>query len=407
MTSGRSTTAHEQVEARTTPAGAIEGRRFRIVALAPHPWNGPWMNRQHLLSRLGRFHWILYSQGLYSVWDRQSAEWKRAYLSGGFREQDNVITDDPPKLLLRWPTTPWWDNLAIAAGVARWRRRLTAAGSDPLIAHIFHPEFAPFLDRLGHDFLVYHPYDLFSLQPGWTPILAAAERRLVKHANLVVATSRPTCDALQGLGQREVMLIENAADFEQFSAGPSLPLPVELTGVPRPRIGYVGSINRKVDLRLIGWLATRNPAWHFVLVGRQFGFDQESEMGLAECKLLSNVHFLGEKPPAALPALVGAMDVNLMCYRTDGNWMSVSYPLKLHEYLSTGKPVVSSPVAGALSFPQVVAVARSRDEWEKAIRAALEHDGIGTPETRRSAARANSWDHRVSQLNEAFRAMVG
>ena len=38
-------------------------RTLRIVALAPNAWEGPWMNRQQLLSRLGHHHAVLYSTG--------------------------------------------------------------------------------------------------------------------------------------------------------------------------------------------------------------------------------------------------------------------------------------------------------------------------------------------------------
>src|ERR1700681_2352615 len=68
-----------------------------IVALALNPWSGPWVNRQHLLSRLGRDSPVLYSTGGWFVWDRFDPDWKRAPMSGGCARSDDVWVDAAPR----------------------------------------------------------------------------------------------------------------------------------------------------------------------------------------------------------------------------------------------------------------------------------------------------------------------
>jgi phosphoribosylaminoimidazole (AIR) synthetase len=93
------------------------------------------------------------------------------------------------------------------------------------------------------------------------------------------------------------------------------------------------------------------------------------------------------------------MDVNLICNIVrDDLWAWGSYPLKLHEYLATGRPIVSSDILAVRPFSNVVAIARSCEEWETAIVAALAGQAPGSTAERRMVARLNSWDARVSTL---------
>jgi hypothetical protein len=102
------------------------------------------------------------------------------------------------------------------------------------------------------------------------------------------------------------------------------------------------------------------------------------------------------------------MDVNVMCYRlADDLWVDAIYPLKLHEYLAAGRPVVSADVASVRPFSDVVAIAHDTGQWESAIEMALSGGGCGTTASRRAIAAANSWAARVSELELELAALVG
>jgi hypothetical protein len=96
-----------------------------------------------------------------------------------------------------------------------------------------------------------------------------------------------------------------------------------------------------------------------------------------------------------------------MFYRTDGNgWWRDIYPLKLHECLATGRPLLSADTPAVRAFSEAVALCRNDAEWLAALDAALAGNGIGTPSTRAAVARANSWDRRVDQIETALHAMI-
>src|SRR5215470_8524829 len=153
--------------------------RFAVIALAPNEWRGQWVNRQQLLSRLGQHHPVVYSTGTWFTWDRASPEWRAAKWRGGFSRLNDVWVDEPPRWLMRRPATPIWDRWTIRAQQKRWRRQLLGSEELPLIAYVFHPAFYPFLRGLDASAIVYHAYDLFDHQPGWTEEMERDQRRLL------------------------------------------------------------------------------------------------------------------------------------------------------------------------------------------------------------------------------------
>jgi glycosyltransferase involved in cell wall biosynthesis len=371
----------------------------RIVGLAPNAWDGQWVNRQHLLSRLARRHDVLYSTGAWSIWQRNWPEFRRSPMLGCIVRRDEVYVDHPPRYLLGWPRFKAWDRAVHALHARRLRRWLRGKEGTQTIAMVFHPGFVPFLEHLRPQKVAYHAYDLFRATPGWTARLRALERQLLETADLVTTVSDDIAECLRSDVQRDVKVLPNGVDFELFS-GFSDDVPADLARIPRPRLGYVGSLHPQIDFSLVAEMAERRDDWHWVFVGARSPInDSAAQDSIARCQRLPNVHFLGEKDRSEVPAYVSRMDVNLMLYRTDTeSWVNVGYPLKLHEYLATGVPVVSSDVRVVRQFDRVVRIAAGVDDWMAAIFEALESGGRGSPESRRTVARQNTWDARAAQL---------
>lgn len=382
--------------------------RLSIVALAQDDWHGPWMNRQQLLSRLADRHDIVYSQGPFKMWERGSAPWQAAPWLAGWQRADGVLIDRPGRLPMRWPRFAAIDRAVARAAANRWRRALPA--DQPLVAYLFNPEFGVFLDHLSPDHVVFHAHDRYNGFPGWTPADEATLRDLTARADLVTAPAPSIAAPIQGYRDEPIRILGNGADVEAFAAvadDPHRNEPSSLAGVPHPRIGYVGNLNTKVDFALIAELAAREPDWQFVFVGRRGYFDEHSRAGMERCETLTNVHFLGHQPHQMLPNFNAAMDVNMMCYRVDdGIWAVDGYPLKLHEYLATARPVVASDLVVLRDFVDVLRIAHGVDDWHAAIADALDQGGVGNVESRRAVARQNSWGQRVADLDAMLQALV-
>jgi glycosyltransferase involved in cell wall biosynthesis len=375
---------------------------MQIISFAPNPWDGPWMNRQQLLSRLGKHHQIIYTNGLWNRWQINEEQFQQAHFLGGYNARDNILVDIAPKYLLSWPTIPVWDRIVIQLGTNRWRRKLRQFNSGKILAYVFHPQYWPVVKQLKPDFLIYHAYDLYRLTPGWNEQLAENENAILKQANFCFGSSQTIVTDLCEKANGEVIFLPNGVDFELFT-DPDIDNahnPSDLVSIPHPRIGYIGNINRKVDLPLIVELAQRNHSWQFVIVGGIANLDEVTSKSLQVLRDMANIHLLGAKLPKELPKYANNMDINLMAYRTsDKLWTQAIYPLKLHEYLASGNPVISTDIPAVREFSHVVRIVDNDvRHWEEAINKSLKAEDTSKRLQRREVAKKNSWNERVKTV---------
>ncbi|MFO1217467.1 MAG: glycosyltransferase [Burkholderiaceae bacterium] len=378
---------------------------MRIMAFALNAWDGQWMNRQQLLSRLARRHQIVYSNGPFTVWDRAKPEWPSSAWLGDFEARDGVWVDRPPKLLMDRPGRSLWASAVGRVAAARWQRQLRTMGDGPVVSYVFHPSLQAHAERIQRKLLVYHPYDMFSLAPDWNPALETAQLRLLNESDIVIASSEPIRCALQAQSGRKVLCVPNGVDALAFMQGGQQKPPEDIARIPRPRLGYVGSVNRKVDFSTIADLANREPNWHFVLLGPLGSMDEASSAALRRCCAMPNVYLLPPRPVDRLPACVAALDVGLLCYRRE-TWMEFGYPLKLHEFMASGVPLVSTPLASIREFEQYIDVANSPDEWHEALTRVLGGSERCSPASRQAIAMKNTWDARVDRIHDLLSSAV-
>ena len=372
--------------------------RLRILVLAPNPWIGPRMNRQHLFSRLARRHDIVYSTGIHFF---KGPTRHRPFdtLRGRFERVDGLTVDHPPSWLIRNFRFGMLDDTVVALASRRWQRVF----DDAHIAYLFHPSFWPHVRHLNASHVVYHAFDMYNHLASWCSAFEAWERQLVARADLVISSSAVIHERLVGLGARRSLLLENAGDYDLFASGTARNEPADLKVIPRPRVGYSGAINQKVALPLVGALAQRRPELHFVLIGNVTRLGAEMERALADVRRYPNVHLLGPRPYGDMPAYVAHMDVNAIWNRVgEGLWTEGTFPLKLHEYLAAGPPVVVSDIPALRQFSDIVRIARDVGEWESALLDAIAEPASQGLEARRAIARRNTWDARAATLEDAL-----
>ncbi|MBF0132824.1 MAG: hypothetical protein HQL75_09600 [Magnetococcales bacterium] len=384
-----------------------------ILAFAPHPWWNHWLSRQQLLSRLGKRGWpIIYSFGPLNVWYRHTPQWQQSPWLGWLEERDHVKVDHPGRALPLWPKFHQWDQFVIRKHAQRMLAGLNLSAHSPRpLAFLFHPTFEPWLPWLRPSHVIYHVYDTYRMMETWTPEKGAMEERLIGRADLITTSSQGMAATLPFGGDQKAHVLNNGADSERFLAGAGSPCPEDLAAIPAPRIGYVGSINPKLDLEMVLTVSQRHPDWHWVFIGPVYmsGLtvrDEGARKHWELCLQRPNIHWLARKSLEEMPAYLNHLDVHAICYLIardhhglKEDWVVHGYPTKLHECLATGRPVVAGAQQVIVDdFSHVVTVASGPDEWEVAIGSALAGKGVGTVEQRRNVALANTWDARVDQL---------
>jgi UDP-galactopyranose mutase len=113
--------------------------------------------------------------------------------------------------------------------------------------------------------------------------------------------------------------------------------PADQARIGRPRIGYAGVIDERIDLDLIDAVAAARPDLEIVLVGPTAKIDP------ADVPAHRNVHRLGLKPYADLPAYLGGWDIGWMPFARNEATRFIS-PTKTPEYLAAGLPVISTSI---------------------------------------------------------------
>jgi glycosyltransferase involved in cell wall biosynthesis len=122
----------------------------------------------------------------------------------------------------------------------------------------------------------------------------------------------------------------------------------------------------------------------------------------------SNVYFLGNKEVSALPAYTQHLDVCILCYAIN-DYTKYIYPLKLHEYLASGRPIVGSTIHSLQEFSHIIRLARTVEEWSEAIKDSLHRD-VSSPtqaKERQDIARQYDWNVLVRRIAYHLCARLG
>jgi glycosyltransferase involved in cell wall biosynthesis len=123
----------------------------------------------------------------------------------------------------------------------------------------------------------------------------------------------------------------------------------------------------------------------------------------AELPQAANIHWLGQRQYAELPAHVKGFDVCLMPFALNEATEYIN-PTKTLEYMAAGKPIVSTAVSDVVhNFTPVVAVAHSPEEFVAAVRAAIEAPSAELIARGLEQARTNSWESIVARMERIIR----
>ncbi len=306
---------------------------------------------------------------------------------------------------LPWRRLPFVDSLNRRFGAWAVRRAMRAVGFARRISWFVVPHPGFLARRLGESLCVYYCIDDYAAHPGVdSALIEQRDRELSATADLLFVAPPALLERKRTMNAAATYA-PHGVDVELFARAfdPATELPAGARGLARPVIGYFGSLHEWIDLDLIEWLARARPQWAFLLIGY-------AAVDVSALAALPNVRLVGAQPYETLPAWAKAFDVALIPYRQTQQVKNAN-PLKLREYLATGKPVVSARNAEIEKFAHVVAIADTREQFLAACEAALAGDAPGAASDRVAAVADQSWDNRVAnvlaRVTETLRARNG
>lgn len=314
----------------------------------------------------------------------------RASLQTPTRIAGNLWHCTVPQLpFRRLPGVEWFNRW-----FGQWavRRALRAAGITRRISWFVVPHPGFMAGRLDEDLCVYYCIDDYAAHPGVdATLIAQRDEELSRRADIVFVAPPALLAAKQAFNPHTVFS-PHGVDVALFAqaADPVTEIADGARDLAHPVIGYFGSLHEWIDLELIEWLARERPQWTFLLVGH-------AAVDLGALTRLPNVRLAGAQPYATLPGWAKAFDVAIIPYRLNRQVANAN-PLKLREYLATGKPVVSVRNAEIEKFSQWVHIADDRASFLSALEHALHEDSVPAALARRAAVADQTWDRRVEEI---------
>lgn len=297
------------------------------------------------------------------------------------------LTGDAPLNIYAGFTKGQAREMSLALDEAR-----TVLGIRAPILFVEYPSWYPVAIDVPGATLVYDCLDLMAGFGNVTRAILQLEEQLIRHADLFIVAS--TVLANHFAPQRASVVVRNAADVE-FFGGQALPATRRL----RPVIGYFGAIAEWFAIEWLVTCARAHPEWDFVLIGEIAGAD------ITSAKALKNIAFLGEKPYRELPKHLSGFDVAIIPFKMSKLIECVN-PVKLYEYMSQGKSVVSCAMPEVIASTDLAYIAHDEADFERQIVRALAEDSPELQARRRSWALQHTWRSRADAVELAISSVT-
>jgi len=260
----------------------------------------------------------------------------------------------------------------------------------------FNFHYPGIADSLNPQLTVYHCVDPM-IMPYDMKHGIISEDQLVKKSDLVICTSRQLYDEKKLLNPN-TFFIPNAADISHSSKALNETLPVNehIASLKKPVIGYLGTIERRMDYPLLKEVIENNKDKNFVFAG-----PLNPEFVPEWFTNMANVTLLGRIPYNEIPNVIKGFDIAIIPFKKD-EVSGTIFPLKLFEYLGAGKPVIATDFNPDLEeFTHgTVAFCEDAVSFSKAIDDILKNDNPDRQQYRLAVARENTWEKRANQISE-------
>jgi glycosyltransferase involved in cell wall biosynthesis len=364
--------------------------RYPLIVHSHLRWDFVWQRPQQILSRFGNSHPVLYVEEPVFLDDVAMSALDITNVGGRVYR---VVPRLPGALRSSYDDAAELVRSLLIALISEGGR--LAGMFDHAVQWFYTPMPAPvMLGAFGERGVVYDCMDELA-QFRFAPAgLTDREYLLMARTDIVFTGGRALFES-KSRYHPNVHFFGCGVDAAHFSRArhADTVVPPELRDLPRPVLGYFGVIDERLDYGLVDRLAECFAHGSVVFVGPMAKVDP------AELPQRTNVHWLGQRPYATLPAYVKGFDVCLMPFALNAATEFIN-PTKTLEYMAAGKPIVSTPVPDVVrNFTPIVRVARTADDFAEAVSAALQPDTVRV-EAGIDRAREATWESIVSAMDE-------
>ncbi|MBL7856505.1 MAG: glycosyltransferase [Cyclobacteriaceae bacterium] len=280
---------------------------------------------------------------------------------------------------------------------------LKATNVNEYVAWYYSPMALPFTDTLSPSIIVYDCMDELAGFKFAPPDIKEREAQLFKMADVVFTGGYTLFEAKKNCHDY-IFPFPSSIDKDHFlQARAKQTEPEDQQNIPHPRLGFYGVLDERLDLQLIAEIARLRPEWHIVLIGPVIKIDADT---LPQAQ---NIHYLGGKEYTELPLYLSGWDIAIMPFALNESTKYIS-PTKTPEYLSGGKPVISTPISDVVNdygSSGLVSIAETAEQF--VIKAELLLASTNTEEWLSDVDQHmlhmswdNTWQHMSSHMENAI-----
>jgi UDP-galactopyranose mutase len=355
---------------------------YDVICLSHLRWNFVFQRPQHLLTRCAEQHRVFYVEEPVSAQGAPRLD-VNLDLSGVY-----VVVPHLPDELQGSARDRVQNQLLIEL--------LNQYRIQDFVLWYYTPMALPLASGLSPLISVYDCMDELSAFKGAPPELVLRERQLFENVDLVFTGGQALYEA-KCAQHHNVHCFPSSVDRAHFGrARRPLTDPADQAHIARPRLGFFGVIDERMDLGLLQGVAELRPDWQLVMLGPVVKIDPR------DLPRLPNLHYLGGKAYSELPDYIAGWDVALLPFAKNESTRFIS-PTKTPEYLAAGKPVVSTSIRDVVrpySTHNLARIADTPSDFVQACEAALSEPRASLMRRADAFMSGMSWDATWSRMAE-------
>ncbi|MBL7105787.1 MAG: glycosyltransferase [Bacteroidales bacterium] len=381
-----------------------------IVILYGPPWDQPAQLSKHHFARLwAHDRRVLYVEAPVNpvsfITRKQEAKrlWKR-YKNGPEKVCNNL-----------WVTTffyplpyrgsryllggKWVNNINQYFVKKKLKKQISELGFINPVLFIGGAHALPLLDDFKDSLKIYHCSDDYTLVPSFPQSFTDIESKFIKKCDLVVTTTDELKRSKQHLNSN-IISIPNGADIDHFAQTQNehVSIAKEIRVLPKPVIGYIGSIFRWLHQEWIDYAARINRDYSFVFIG-------PITTDISKLQNRKNIFFLGPRPYDSLPQYLKGFDVATIPFTIDGVTLKAS-PIKFYEYLASGLPIVSTELPDLKPFGEITFLVKNKKQFSDQLNIAIKSDNSELRTKRMEISKKFSWETRFNELKNQINNII-
>ncbi len=379
-------------------------KSFDIIIFGARDWSSNWITQHRLAKSLSENnHRVLFVEntGIRSAKIRdfprilkRLKNWRESI--GGFKTISRNLTIFSP-LVLPFPynkTVNKLNNLILKRSLSKWIEK-NRFNSINYITFLATPLINNYITETNHFAKIYYCGDDHE-EASNNSNFPLFEKELASTTDINFATSQKLYERLNKYN-KNTYKISAGVELSKFNINNEYKVPNELKKIKKPIIGYIGGFNEKLDNKIILDIAEKKKNYSIVMIGDEDGNFENKEKFLNK----SNVHFLGKKKHSEISKYIYHFDCGIIPYKIN-KFTDAVYPSKLNEFLSLGKPVITTNFYEMNYFNKenknTILVAKNNNFLELIEKSLKKKNKKKDIITRLEVAKKNQWINKFDQI---------